>query len=480
MGCLERGRLPGSARQAGDGGKGVECTERPRVSWKTEIEGGYVQVRTWEMAAVWTSYAGGLLQALDIRVWLSAMEMATRRAAASVGERSTPRFTLRELQGLVGAGVRAPRLRAALRRLEGLGLVRMRRGTLAFARSLEDVRLADLAPVLRMLELLPPKRGWFPLPRRILRVLAAGVKKGVLATVLGQSAFCLYRNGGAWSEEGSVKASRLAAAFGLSERSIFRAREHLVEVRFLAPVAGQPMWHRKRFGQKYAVNAAWSRELPLRELSPEADLSTGCLSGLPYQAPSLREEKKHQELAQRAEASGVLEGNRKEQEPTWRNIKPEDLRTTERRLGLYASALRAGALLQGEGSKLNFLAACERAFHRGTENPCGLLRWLVERNGCRFVSNDEEETARRALKAFEGRDLGGGGGGTQISQASGLSPDGRFARELTRTLQRRGVFEDPFPHLARMRPEWTRERWERAAEELRELSRPQEVLAVAE
>lgn len=438
--------------------------------WKSEIAGGFVQIRTWELAAIWTAYSGGALELLDVRVWLAAHEMAGRREAARSGKGRNPSFGMRELRGLVGRGVSEQRLRFSLLRLERLHLVRARSGGITFALSLEEVVLADLRPVFAMLALLPPKRCWFPLPRRMLRVLCGGVKRGVMATVFGQCAFCLYRNGGAWSEKGRVKASRLGEAFALSTKSVYRAREHLVEVGFLARVGGQPAWATRRYGEPLAVNTAWRRDVPSVRLSSDEECSTGKKSTLPYRDPSSTKKNRNQEPTPAAGPPGVCSKAGKENRaPTWRDIRREDLESTERRLALYVSAVFVGALLEGEASKLNFLAACERARQRGTANPCGLLRWLVERNEFRFVTNDEEEAARRALRAFEQRHLLGAGGEKEASASPrrALSPDARFVRELRRSIERRGVFEDPFPHVERVRPEWTRKRWERAVTELR-------------
>src|SRR5262245_2208492 len=118
---------------------------------RSGIAGGFVRIEVWKLAAVWTAYSQGVLQVLDVRVWLACLEMAERRRW--MGEGKAPDFGLDELRGLVGRGRSARLLRTSLRRLERLGGVRMRRTSLSFARCLEDVKLEDLGPVFDVLKL---------------------------------------------------------------------------------------------------------------------------------------------------------------------------------------------------------------------------------------------------------------------------------------------------------------------------------------
>lgn len=378
-----------------------ERMKRTQDAWRTTIAGGFVPIQTWELAAVWAAYSGGKLMALDIRVWLATHEMAGRRRAAGAETGRKPAFGVEELRGLVGRGQKDQSLRSSLRRLEALGLVRARKTGITFAKTLHELGSWDLEPVQAMLALLPGKRTWFPLPRPMLRVLCAGVKRAVFATVLGQCLWCLYRSGNAWREEGRVKASRLAQAFKLSTKSIYRAREHLVEIGWLACVDGLPAWRTKRHGAMLAVNLAWQREDAKRRLSTDRQLPTGKKSTRLHQAPSSKGSN-NQEPAQVADrqSGSCIENKKNKKPPTWRDIQRADLENSLRRMRLYESAVAAGALPASEASLLSFLGACERARHRGSANPCGLLRWLVERNKCVFVTNDEEDAARRELREF--------------------------------------------------------------------------------
>ena len=54
----------------------------------------------------------------------------------------------------------------------------------------------------------------------------------------------------------------------------------------------------------------------------------------------------------------------------------------------------------------------------------------------------------------------------EVERPPKLSDGAQFVRAMSRTLRRRGVTGDVFEHLARYRPEWTRERWEAARDEL--------------
>ena len=166
-------------------------------------------------------------------------------------------------------------------------------------------------------------------------------------------------------------------------------------------------------------------------------------------------------------------------EPTLRNIVPADLKETDRLFELHAQAVDSGHLGSSESDRLKFFAAAEHARVIGTTNPCGLFSRLVRSQLWHYLTQDDEDAANRRLKAF----LYGGperlaaalpvlpGIGARPSQAVPqpvLSDDARFVRDVTNMLRQKGIPESGVWRLVnRERPEWTRERWDRAVEELR-------------
>ena len=47
-----------------------------------------------------------------------------------------------------------------------------------------------------------------------------------------------------------------------------------------------------------------------------------------------------------------------------------------------------------------------------------------------------------------------------------LSGDAMVVREIRAAFIRAGIFQDPFPEFRRLNPEWSRERWDLALEEV--------------
>jgi hypothetical protein len=173
----------------------------------------------------------------------------------------------------------------------------------------------------------------------------------------------------------------------------------------------------------------------------------------------------HQKPANGGRDAGVLEG-KTEGEPTLTHVMPEDLRDTARLLVLFDEAQRQGLIGGSESERLTFVATAERARVRALENAEGLFAELVRRRLWHFVTQDDEGRAHARLRKHfyggrdEGRTLA-----TKIPSEV-LSKDALFVADVTAKLRRKGFLGDVFlavsPHL----PDWTRERWERAAQEL--------------
>jgi hypothetical protein len=154
--------------------------------------------------------------------------------------------------------------------------------------------------------------------------------------------------------------------------------------------------------------------------------------------------------------------------PDWRNINPEDLSDTGRLLDLYEQAVKLGLVKPSEHDRLRFVAAAEHARIIGTKNPCGLFVRLVRGGLLHFVTYDDEVAASVRLR----RHLHGGVLDRRPEQRAAipdrteLSPDARLVQAVRAAALRTGYRGDVFPLLRRQKPEWTRERWDRALVEL--------------
>ena len=109
---------------------------------------------------------------------------------------------------------------------------------------------------------MPYKRSFVPLPRRMLRLLAGGVKRSVMATVLGHASRCIYRKDKltGWSGDGACSASWIAETFGVGESSVRRARAHLRdELGWLTSLHDRSQWFVNSHGGRFEVDLSWER-----------------------------------------------------------------------------------------------------------------------------------------------------------------------------------------------------------------------------
>ena len=154
--------------------------------------------------------------------------------------------------------------------------------------------------------------------------------------------------------------------------------------------------------------------------------------------------------------------------PDLRHVVPEDLRDTGRLLELYDQAVRLGLVAASEWGRLRFVAAAEHARIIGTKNPCGLFARLVRRRAVAFRHGGRRGGGERPAQAAPAWELLSArvGRETGIGRSPELSDDARLVRAVREVAARAGLRGDPFPLLKREKPEWTRERWDRALAEL--------------
>jgi hypothetical protein len=79
-----------------------------------------------------------------------------------------------------------------------------------------------------------------------------------------------------------------------------------------------------------------------------------------------------------------------------------ELSNGEHVMRLYRQAVARGVLPDGDAARLGFFGAAERAKRRASRNETGFL-WTVARRGLwHFITQDEEDAARRTLSALDG------------------------------------------------------------------------------
>lgn len=456
-----------SAPRGCQGGRGnSQGLQQPAPSGAT-IAGGYIPVTTQELCCVWGSLRDGLIRPLDVRTWLAAHEVAARRKFAPRDSR--PVYEPEELARLVGSGGGEPGVRASLRRLGALGLVTWTAGGPRFIASVEDIQTDQIPEGVRdMLALMPRGRRTFPMPRRVLRLLAGGVTRAVLATVLGHLVRCVHHDArSGWSGEGATKASWVAEAFGLSERSVVRARAHLIEeLRWLEPLEA-PQWYQNAYGGRFRVDLAWGGEAALP--GPEAAPGDARLSPplAPFDAglSPPREEQISPSEIQESDLGGEApapprtdvfepkkgEGSKALPPPRLGDVTCADLRHIPRVMELFDQALsspvwrsRGWTPQDTPAERLNWAGAARRASVRGGPNPPGLFVHLVTRRLWGHVTGDDEDAVRVAYARWlnpeppnEPARRGGGGLTLFAPSRRALGPDASVIRRVEAVLRER-------------------------------------------
>lgn len=363
------------------------------------IEGGYVLAQAGQLTQAWEWYRSGLLKLADLRVYLACREMVARRCKAKVS-----RYDLDEVSRLTG--LRRPR--ASLTRLQDAGLLRFDEGHI-------DV---------------PPAAGRLvPVPRRMLRFLARCQKPSLIAAVFGHLLRCLFYARGEVRNGGRCKAAALASQFDVDLRRLKAARAELVELGWLVRI-DEPQWRLNSGGGSYRINLAWSemppRPVPAGTELPPPDSDKDPLPGSKNQEPR----------------TGV----------SIHDIKPEDLKDTGRTLELHAQAVKLGAVTDSEAGRLRVVAAAEHALAVATTNAPGLFATILRDNLFRFLTQDDEDAARRRIREHLYP--------PSAPAEPRINDDARLAREVVAAARRAGFKGDPFYVLRQQG--WTRPRWEAA------------------
>lgn len=396
----------------------IELAERYA---RRKPEGGFCFLGLEQIAAVWSAYGGADLKARDVRVYFALHELHARRCTAGEGRALT--YTLDELQSLVG-GDGGPKLRACLRRLERANLVCWSEAQIRFAKRLESTRLREPARALAMLAAMP-RMGRVPLPRRMLRHLAAAGRRVELATVLGHAIRSLrYKRGEVWPA-GCTPARWIAETFGVAESRVRAERQRLVEGGWLEP-ADAGWSHRQRFGARFVVNLAWDAVAdPAGQQAPPVPRSR------PPRADN-RPESRRPGNTQNCSSGAIQDtkpaargpdGALKENpgKPDLQRISAADLRQTPRLLALYRQAVGAGKVRDSECDRLEFIALAEHARAHGSDPPA-LFAWLLARGARNRITLADEDAARDRMRDWREREVEeprwSRGGGT--AEASGM------------------------------------------------------------
>ena len=234
--CLE-------ARQQGEA-KDAEPRRKP--------EGGFAFFTVTQLVMAWTALREAEINLKELRVYFALAEMKSRRCGCTDDD-PPPEFTPLEIRRLVGG---AGGEREAVNKLVAVGLLReVSKTNIEFATDPGDLRF-EPETLEATLDLIPNNDRRVPVPRRIVRLIAGGARRTLIATILGHLIRCLFYKRGMCHPKGCVKASWIAEVFGVSERRVHEQRRHLVALGWLLPqetsqrtLNGHGLW--------VTINLAW-------------------------------------------------------------------------------------------------------------------------------------------------------------------------------------------------------------------------------
>lgn len=201
-----------------------------------KVDGGFVTIPVQCLAMVWWLFRSGRISRAAFRAYFACHELETRRRLLRKKydreyHRLIPDF-IRLLGGSPNEERSKEMIRSTFRELREIGLVRYGDDfVFRFATDPKALKLSDEERVtlLRCLEKFSHPNRPVPVPRRILRRLAGGMSRSRTGVLIAYLIRCLfYRKGEGVTAKGCCKASWIADAFGISERSVFDSRDYLI------------------------------------------------------------------------------------------------------------------------------------------------------------------------------------------------------------------------------------------------------------
>lgn len=461
---------------------------------EARIEGSFRRITVHQLVMAWWLYRSGHMTRRQYRVYFATHELAERRRYTSPAHKgSKPLYTMREIGSLVG-GRDDPRalreLRSDLRAIARLGLAKVTKHRIEFAVSADQLHIDDLSGFWSMYEEMPNRRRSVPVPRRLLRAIAAGFSKGATALITAVLIRGLFwhKETSDYRTDGRYKLSWISKHFGISRRAATESRSRLIELGWIEPIDVN-QWEMNRWGLRDRIVTDWAPPAESKEAEEVGGQERDTDSATPdgrfdaesasldlTDSLSLTGDKKTRRLPQTVNRSGVslgsTWGSRKksgrragEDRPNIRDIQAADLADTARLFELYRQACELGLAGRSDAGRLDFLSLAERARCRG-RRAGALFFWLLRERKTAFITHaDEEEAARRLREHFNGpqrrKDQEQWGGKVHKQPpAPAWTDDDRTVMACIRVAQKYRL-DDPF-RAAQQAKGWTRDRWDAA------------------
>ncbi len=406
------------------------------------LQDGYKLIRAEQLIAALAALNTGTISFRSLRAYLGCFELLAIREAAERSTtklRKTPlrRFLTSELGALLEAeaDVSVSRELSQLKRAE----------LLSFSEA--AITVSDAPTHEAELQALLGGRGarrLIPVPRRVLRFLAACSKPALVKTIIAYllRGLSLDKDGRIKST-GTAKVSWICKLCQISERAARSARAELIRLGWITKDTSSFQRKLNRDGAYFVINTAWNRVFkqfappkaekgpefapPLKRLETPSDSKNQKLgepdgSGFcgkerggkaPFlarsivtehfsdahlpQANSASQNFRASTRTQRQRPSEKMQGPRM---PDIRNIQPEDLRRVSTLKTLYHQAISAQWLQDSEASFRNFVAAAVRGT-RVQGDAVRVFVGIVRRQLWHHISHEQEERARVVIRNFQ-------------------------------------------------------------------------------
>lgn len=488
--------------------------------YSPQIEGGFITLTPHQLALWWWLYRQGHLSKQGLRTCFAAVEMKTRRdvhprnpSLGRAGRRQTQdaprasreaRYRIEEVARLVGCPLTPNALSGLsgeVKRLGRLGVVKLGGQSIELAQSIDQIVGLEADAVGRFLGFLaglPNTARQVPVPRRLLRALAGGFSDGkmaVLIALLIRSVFW-HRDEKAFRIDGRTKADWIAEVFGLSSRTVSRARAELRSLGVIVAVDNR-QWALNRWGAQDIINVAWvagepgpiepSVQAPHGD-APETHADPDCHPsrdsndpGLspPYKpaSSSQREESKNQTPADADRKAGCFsirkKGGQEPPAPRLRGgVTRAHLHDDRALLDLYDQARGSGLIHRGRDGLRDFLGFAHHALNHAEGDPGRLFYWLLRERKIAYLTEADLEAGKARLLRIEERQTPAWLRPQPLCSEPVLVGRGPVSQDaqVVDLLQRRFQWDEGQLRRARagliVQHGWTQDRWDTAEAEL--------------
>lgn len=381
---------------------------------KHNMSFGYKAITPIKLLNGVSAYKSGTISFKALRVYLSCFELEAIREAAKRSNKTKARqssdlvcFRKEELISLTG-GLSLRSIGKSLKELETASLMRFSKEGIIFTETPANRASRELIE-----ETLSGRKGTraIPIPRRLIKLLGGLTKPALFLTLIGYilRGLSIDRRTGLVNPRGTVKASWIAEAFGLSLRAVRSARTELVSLGIISKDINSYQRKLNRHGAYFELNLEWSKAESRGESEAQTvdNFVTSCTEFAPPKAQKCTEfappieilitskEDKNQKT-RGTNPTGICNQTFKGGgSPSIKDVQPEDFREFSKNEVLYWQAVALGLINHSEANVLNWVSASIRA--RETENPARIFMGIIKKKLFHHITQAQEETARKAI-----------------------------------------------------------------------------------